>query len=248
MNRPCIVAVEDDRRYRHLLELIFTRRNYQVILTPDGRAGIKAVTEHTPDLVLLDLALPDNDGFVVLERLRAASDAPVVIVSARAQQAQIVRGLLLGAADYVIKPFSADELLARIEAILRRFGRAASVRQAAVEIGDLAIDFTQRQVWQWGRRVGLTPTEYQLLAYLARNAECVLETAEILRGVWGAGYEGEVTLLYTAVARLRRKLGDDPRRPRYIQVRRGVGYLLRRDDASAAPAGAAGPPRQALAS
>ena len=222
-----VLVIDDERRYRELLELNLRRRGYQLTLAGDGLTGLNLFERDSPDIVLLDLMLPDLDGFEVCRRIREYSHVPIIILSARLEEAQKVRGLRLGADDYVTKPFGPEELLARIEAALRRFGTLAATTTPPAYVGHgLLIDFAARRVTLDGREVPLGPTEYRLLHHLAINAGRVLIHEELLRRVWGAEYENEPALVHNAVRRLRDSLGDDPRAPRHVLTRRGVGYLL----------------------
>jgi DNA-binding response OmpR family regulator len=221
-----ILVIEDDPRYRDLLKWNFTRRGYRVLLADSGLAGLNELEGSEVNLVILDLRLPDMDGLEVCTRIRAYSEVPVLMLTARAEQAHKVHGLQLGADDYVTKPFAADELLARVEAILRRSTGAVRGVAARFATGELAIDFSQHRVMLRGRDVHATPQEYKLLYHLAQNAGRVLVQDELLRRVWGNGYEAEAELLHSTIRRVRRKIEDDPSAPRYLLTRRGIGYLL----------------------
>ncbi|MBI3967144.1 MAG: response regulator transcription factor [Chloroflexi bacterium] len=226
MRRPCIVYVDDERRYRELLGIILRRTKYRLVVASGGLEGLDAVEREAPDLVLLDVKLPDLDGFEVCRRIRADSDVPIVMLTARAEATYIVRGLQLGADDYVTKPFGADELLARVDAILRRRHPLGVLTPPPFQCGDLIVDFARRHVTARGRDVQLTPGDYRLLEVLALNAGRVMAQDELLRHVWGHGYEGAVDLLYSTLRRLRRKLYECERSSRYICTRRGIGYSL----------------------
>ncbi|MBI4494082.1 MAG: response regulator transcription factor [Chloroflexi bacterium] len=229
MSKPCVLVIDDERRFRDLLELNLTRRGYRVVLAPDGLAGLNLLEREAPDLVILDLMLPDLDGYEVCRRMREYSSVPIIVLTARAEEAHKVRGLRLGADDYVTKPFGAEELLARVEAVLRRSHQPLeAVSPTIFASGELVIDFAQRRVTVRGREASLSPGEYKLLHHLALNAGRVLVHEELLRRVWGPGYEGETELLHAAIWRLRHKLEDDPTRPRYVLARRGIGYWLAR--------------------
>ena len=222
-----VLCIDDERRYRELLELNLRRRGYQLTLAGDGLTGLNLFERDAPDVVLLDLMLPDLDGFEVCRRLREYSAVPIIILSARLEEGHKVRGLRLGADDYVTKPFGSEELLARVEAALRRSGRGpGAVTPPPFVSRELAIDFAERRVTLHGQEVFLSPTEYKLLHHLALNAGHVLIHEELLRRVWGAEYQNEPALVHNAIRRLRDSLGDDPRAPRHILTRRGVGYLL----------------------
>jgi two-component system KDP operon response regulator KdpE len=235
VNKPALLVIDDDRRYRDLLELNLTRHGYRTLLAADGLTGLNLLERDAPVLVILDLMLPDLDGYDVCRRIREFSDVPIIILTARAEEAQKVRGLHLGADDYLTKPFGADELLARVQAVLRRSRQDGDAGLSSVFVsGDLAVDFTARRVVVAGREVHLTPAEYKLLHHLALNAGRILVQEELLRRVWGPGYEGQPEVLHTTIRRLRRKIEPDPAAPRYVLTRRSIGYLL------AAPAQHAG--------
>jgi DNA-binding response OmpR family regulator len=234
--RPCILIVEDEPRYVRLLRANLESLGYDVASASSGQDIERELACTMPSLVVLDLMLPDIDGFEVCERIRAVSDVPLIVLTARAQQSDIVRGLKLGADDYVTKPFDMEELLARIEAVLRR--RASTgVRAEDQEfaVGDLVVNFAERRVKIAGREIPLTRTEYRLLAELARHAGRVLVADHLLSAVWGREYRGEYRSLHLYVSRLRRKLGDPSRHPRYIITRYGIGYALRRPGAEGEP-------------
>jgi two-component system KDP operon response regulator KdpE len=204
-------------------------REVDVLSAGTGKEALELVEHESPDLVLLDVGLPDIDGFKVLQEIRFFSDVPVVMLTARDDTIDKVRGLELGADDYVTKPFNHLELLARIKAVLRRLdmpppkSRAPSFRS-----GDLEMDFNAQEVRVKGERVDLTPTEYKLLYHLVRNAGHTLTHGTLLAKVWGREYRDEVDYLRVYVRRLRDKLGDDPEKPRYIRTERGLGYRFLR--------------------
>jgi two-component system KDP operon response regulator KdpE len=204
-------------------------REVDVISAGTGKEALDLVEHESPDLVLLDVGLPDMDGFKVLEELRFFSDVPIVMLTARDDTIDKVRGLELGADDYVTKPFNHLELLARIKAVLRRLdmpppkSRAPSFRSREMEM-----DFASQEVRVNGEPVELTPTEYKLLYHLVRNAGRTLTHGTLLAKVWGREYRDEVDYLRVYVRRLRDKLGDDPEKPRYIRTERGLGYRFLR--------------------
>ena len=225
-DKPSVLVVDDERRYRDLIELNLVRRGYRVLLAADGLAGLNLLECEDVDLVLLDLLLPDLDGYEVCRRIREDSAVPIIMVTAKADENSKVRGLSLGADDYVTKPFGADELLARVGAVLRRGPSRSDPPHAPFVDCELWIDFTQHQVSMRGHEVNLTPLEYKLLYHLAQNIGRVLVQEELLRRVWGMGYEGQPEILHTTVRRLRCKLEDDPSSPRYVITRRSIGYML----------------------
>ena len=204
----------------------YQRPGYAVSECHSGAEALGRISADPPDLVILDLAMPQPDGFAVLRTLRAqGNEVPIIVLTARGSEPDRVRGLELGADDYVTKPFSHKELVARIDAVLRRTRAAADPSQPHVlRARDLQIDFAQRQVTIGGREVALTPTEYNLLFHLATNAGRVMTHEQLLGKVWGDEYRDEVHYLKVYVGRLRTKLERDPAHPEHIVTTRGVGY------------------------
>ena len=204
-------------------------REVDVLSAGTGKEALELVEQESPDLVLLDVGLPDMDGFKVLQEIRFFSDVPVVMLTARDDTIDKVRGLELGADDYVTKPFNHLELLARIKAVPRRLDMPAPKSRApSFRSGDMEMDFDAQEVRVNGERVELTPTEYKLLYHLVRNAGHTLTHGTLLAKVWGREYRDEVDYLRVYVRRLRDKLGDDPEKPRYIRTERGLGYRFLR--------------------
>jgi two-component system KDP operon response regulator KdpE len=204
-------------------------REVDVVSAGTGQQAMDLVERESPDLVLLDVGLPDMDGFKVLQELRFFSDVPVVMLTARDDTIDKVRGLELGADDYVTKPFNHLELLARIKAVLRRLDMPPPKSRApSFQSGDLEIDFNAQEVRLKGEPVEMTPTEYKLLYHLVRNAGHTLTHGTLLAKVWGREYRDEVDYLRVYVRRLRDKLGDDPEKPRFIRTERGLGYRFLR--------------------
>jgi len=216
-----VLVVDDEAEIRRALRTGLSGHGFEVEAVAGGEEALAAAAARTPDVVLLDL-----DGFTVLTRLREKSRAAVIVLSVMADERDKVRALDLGADDYLVKPFGLDELLARIRAVIRRQAAVAS-GDAVVRVGDLAIDLGRRLVTVAGREVHLTPTEYELLRYLALHAGKLVTHTILLREVWGAYAVGEPQNTRYVVAQIRRKLGDDPARPRYIATEPGVGYRLR---------------------
>ena len=216
-----VLVVDDEAEIRRALRTGLSGHGFEVEAVAGGEEALAAAAARTPDVVL-----PDLDGFTVLTRLREKSRAAVIVLSVMADERDKVRALDLGADDYLVKPFGLDELLARIRAVIRRQAAVAS-GDAVVRVGDLAIDLGRRLVTVAGREVHLTPTEYELLRYLALHAGKLVTHTILLREVWGAYAVGEPQNTRYVVAQIRRKLGDDPARPRYIATEPGVGYRLR---------------------
>ena len=225
-----VLVIDDEMEIRRALRTGLTDHGFEVDVAATGEEGLATAAARRSDIVLLDLGLPDLDGFTVLTRLREHSRAAVIVLSVMADQRDKVRALDLGADDYLVKPFGLEELLARIRAVVRRQA-AVSSGAAVVRAGDLAIDLERRLVTIAGREVHLTPTEYELLRYLAIHAGKLVTHTILLREVWGPYAVGEAQNTRYVVAQIRRKLGDNPARPRYIATEPGVGYRLRVDEA-----------------
>jgi two-component system KDP operon response regulator KdpE len=222
-----ILVVDDEPDVVESVSLGFQLqwREVDILGAADGERALDAVEREHPDIVLLDIGLPDMDGFEVLRRIRDFSDVPVVMLSARDDALDKVKGLELGADDYVTKPFDHLELMARVKAVLRRLDMPAPASRApSFRSGDLEVDFARGEARLGGERLELTPTEYKLLYHLVRNAGHVLTHGTLLAKVWGREYIDEVDYVRVYVRRLRDKLGDDPDAPRYIRTERGLGY------------------------
>jgi DNA-binding response OmpR family regulator len=222
-----ILVVDDEPRYIRAIQVNLEASGYEVLTAQDGHTALECAAGEELDLIMLDVRMPGLDGFEVCRRIREFSAAPIIMLTALAEDADKVKGLDVGADDYVTKPFSAEELLARVRAALRRI--ELSERQEAVPIfqaGDLLVDFAQRCVFVRGREVNLSPTEYRLLCELVKQPNRVLVSEYLLEKVWGIGYEGEGHLLWQTVHRLRRKVEPQPKSPRYIQTRPGIGYVF----------------------
>jgi DNA-binding response OmpR family regulator len=227
MNRQTVLVVDDEPRYLRLLRANLESVGYRVVTASDGASGVQKAEIEDPRLIILDLMLPDLDGFEVCRRIREFSTVPIIMLTARREQSDKVGGLDAGADDYITKPFDATEVLARVRAHLRRssFGEPRHL-EAPFTLGDLHIDFAQRRVEIRGREVGLSPTEYRLLHHLAKNAGRVLVQEELLRRVWGPEYTDESEVLRVYVRRLRQKIEDNASSPRYVLTRPGVGYTM----------------------
>ncbi|MFO7531519.1 MAG: response regulator transcription factor [Candidatus Limnocylindrales bacterium] len=222
-----ILVVDDEPDVVEALRIGFALqwREIDVVGAGDGATALDLIEREHPDIVLLDIGLPDMDGFEVLRQVRAFSDVAIVMLTARDDAIDKVKGLELGADDYVTKPFNHLELMARIRAVLRRLDMPGpATRAPSFHSGDLEVDFARQEVRMRGERIELTPTEYKLLYHLVRNAGHVLQHGTLLAKVWGREYVDEVDYLRVYVRRLRDKLDDDPNEPRYIRTERGLGY------------------------
>lgn len=217
-----ILAVDDDPAILRTLQINLRARDYDVALARDGRTALQVVTESPPDLILLDLGLPDVDGVTVLRSLRSRSPVPVIVLSARQESDDIVEALDLGANDYVTKPFGIEELLARVRAALRD-GRG-STADRIVETDSLRLDLAGHVASLDGKPVHLTPTEWKLLDALTRRPGRLIRQVDLLREVWGPNYGRETNYLRVYLAQLRRKLEREPSRPRHLLTEPGVGY------------------------
>lgn len=222
-----ILVVEDEPQYRFLLKLNLEASGYTVTLVENGRTGLEQVIAHEPDLVLLDIMLPDVDGMVLCRHLRQFSTVPIVMITARAEQKDVIAGLNAGADDYVTKPFGVEELLARIRANLRRraIDQAPPVL-AIVGVGDLAIDRTRQRVFRGAEEILLTDIEFRLLDELVQRLGHVVRAGHLLDVVWGPGYEEATKVLHQSIYRLRHKIEQDPTHPHYLLNRAGQGYIL----------------------
>lgn len=220
--------MDDEPRLIRLVKLVLETSNYDVVEAGNGKAALELAAMEEPDIVLLDILLPGPlDGYEVCRRLREFSSVPVIMLTAKAQEQDKLRGFEVGTDDYLTKPFSSKELLARVKAILRRSQQNDGVHSpAAVKVGDLRIDFAQRRVYLDDAEVDLTPTEYKLLHELASNPGRVMLHSELLSRVWGTEYTDELEYLRAYIRYLRRKLEKDPAHPCYIVSKPGVGYMF----------------------
>ena len=220
-----ILAIDDEPRYLRVIAFNLEQEGFHVTPATSGEQGLTLFEGIDPDLVILDVMLPGLDGFEVCRRIRELSARPIIMLTAKGAEEDKIKGLRIGADDYVTKPFSAAELLARVDAVLRRT-QPAETRQPTLALGDLFIDHLGKRVTIRGEEVRLSPTEYRLLTCLAASAGVVLSRDELLEKVWGPPYRGEDEILRVALWRLRQKLEDDPASPRYILTRPGMGYLF----------------------
>jgi two-component system KDP operon response regulator KdpE len=220
-----LLIIEDDLDLVKALELYFSRVGYEVLTAKNGLEGLQKLYDERPDIVLLDIAMPRMDGWEVCRRIRELSDVPIVILTARVQEEERVKGLKLGADDYVIKPFSLKELEARLEAVMRR-ARISKPPKGGIVFAnqELVIDADRLTVMRNGKHLDLTPTELRLLLLLAENAGRVLTHRQILEKIWGAEYADDLDYVKLFIYRLRRKIEIDPEDPKYILSERGIGY------------------------
>jgi len=226
MRRPRILIVDDDLVIIKFLRANLKASDYETLTAMDGAEALEVIERELPDLVILDIMMPNMDGFEVCRQLREWSRLPVIMLSARGDVTDKVKCLNLGADDYITKPFGVGELIARVRSMLRRTEAAAISTQPSFTSGDLKINFAQRQVTIAGNEVKLTPTEYRLLEEFVVNAGKVLTHKYLLNKVWGPEYGEEKEYLRVFIARLRTKLEADPKNPRYIITVPGVGYQL----------------------
>ena len=222
-----VLIVDDEPRYLRLLEANLRTEGYEVVTAQDGQQAVDIFSSQPVDLVLLDIMMPRLDGFGATQRIREFSSVPIIILTAKGEEQDRVRGLDLGADDYLVKPFSATELLARVRAVLRRAQLPPESGQARFFIHDnLRIDFARAEVWRGETVVSLSATEYRLLLQFAHNLGKILTSEELLTSVWGPEYKTDKEILWVSIARLRQKLEGDPHNPRHIVTRSGLGYLM----------------------
>ena len=222
-----VLIVDDEPRYLRLLEANLRTEGYEVITAQDGQQAVDVFSSQPIDLVLLDIMMPRLDGFGATQRIREFSSVPIIILTAKGEEQDRVRGLDLGADDYLVKPFSATELLARVRAVLRRAQVPSESGQARFFTHDnLRIDFARAEVWRGEQDISLSATEYRLLLQFAHNLGKILTSEDLLTSVWGLEYKSDKEILWVSIARLRQKLEDDPHNPRHIVTRSGLGYLM----------------------
>jgi two-component system KDP operon response regulator KdpE len=227
VNQPArILLVDDDVSIQRAVAPLLRSRGYHVEVVGTGAEGVAAAADRAPDLIVLDLGLPDLEGVEVCRRMREHTKAPIVILSARSGEAEKVAALDLGADDYVTKPFGAEELLARIRVALRRVSESEAPALEQVTVGDLTIDFARHRVARGDDDVRLTPKEFDLLALLARNADRVLTHRAILKAIWGPNAVDQPEHLWVLMAQLRKKIEPDPGTPKYLLSEPWVGYRL----------------------
>lgn len=225
--KATILVVDDEPHVRKLVQANLESSGYKVLTAEDGQTAVEVVERELPDLVILDLMLPRMDGYAVCRRIREFSAVPIVMLTARSAQVDLVHGFEVGADDYLTKPFSVAELLMRVQAVLRRSKWPEEiVTRQDVRVGPISIDFARHDVLVNSEPIKLTPTEYRLLSYLASNPNRVISHRELLRAVWGPEYGEETEYLRVYVRYLRQKLEPDPANPVYIVTQPGAGYML----------------------
>ncbi|MEW6033873.1 MAG: response regulator transcription factor [Chloroflexota bacterium] len=225
--KTSVLLVDDDPQLVRLVRANLESVGYKVSVAADARSALAVVDKEMPDLIILDIMLPQVDGYELCQRIREFAATPIIMLTAKVEDSDKVRGLRLGADDYITKPFNVQELLARIEAVSRR---SHSSRETAgprtLTCGDVCIDFVQRRVTVRGQEVALTPTEYRLLSHLISNAGRVILHRELLTKVWGPEYQDELEYLRAYIRHLRQKIEVDPHQPEYIISRPGIGYIF----------------------
>jgi two-component system KDP operon response regulator KdpE len=225
-NEPLVLAVDDEPGVLRLIKLELATQGLRVITATDGEEGLRMAEQQRPDLIVLDIMMPDISGLEVMRRLRERSSVPIILLTAKDHDQDKVRGLDLGADDYLIKPFNPEELSARVRAVLRRGIRPGDGEENVITVGDVEIDLSRRLVKKGGDVVSLTRTEWMLLQQLAANAGKVMLNTELLSKVWGPEYRDDLQYLRVWVSRLRGKLENEPSKPRLIKTLQGIGYLL----------------------
>jgi len=224
--KSTVLVIDDDIRMLRMMKRMLELENFQVAIANNGDMALKTFEKESPDLIILDIMMPDMDGYTVCHRIREFSQVPIIMVTAKGDDKEKVQGLNIGADDYVTKPFSASELAARVRALLRRVGTKYQPQETVFHYKDLTVDFASRRVMIKDTELKLTSTEYKLLSYISLNAGRVITPDQLLDKVWGEEYMGAPHLLQVNIARLRKKLGDDAKQPTYINTRPGIGYFM----------------------
>lgn len=243
-SRPTVLVVDDDQALVKVMSFNLEQDGYQVLTASDGETALGLVKQEKPALVLLDVLLPGISGLEVCGRIRESSTVPILMVTVKDSEEDVVRGLDSGADDYLAKPFDTGILLARVRTVLRRAHVLRKAGRPAFTLGALNIDFEGQEVTVAGNRAELTKTEFRLISMLSRNAGRILTSDHLLTDVWGPEYSGDSHVLSVAIARLRKKLGDNPRNPKYIVNRPGVGYMIKKPQMEERPGGDGGVPQE----
>ena len=233
MPKFSVLIIEDEKNIQTFMGKILKRHDYRVICADSGRQGLELIRSQCPDIILLDLGLPDIDGDHVIEEVRTWTSTPIIVISARTAEKEKVASLDLGADDYITKPFGTSELLARIRASLRHSNRLRTDNTFYIRPyrhGDMILDFSKRILTICGAEIHLTPIEYKIVAYLAQNSGKVITYASILSNVWGPYADNDNKILRVNMANIRRKIETDPAQPQYIFIEVGVGYRMAEDE------------------
>jgi DNA-binding response OmpR family regulator len=231
MHKPRILIVDDEPAIRKFVRANLEARDYETLLATDGSEACEIIERELPDLIILDIMMPKTDGFEVCRQVREWSQVPIIFLSARGGEMDKVKCLEMGADDYITKPFGVDELLARVKAVMRRVQASNDTDNVPVfNTNELTVDFAKHLVTLAGASVNLTATEYRMLSYLAMNAGRVITAGQMLEHVWGDEYSGSDHLLQVNIGRLRQKLQDNAREPKYIQTKAGIGYMMTRSN------------------
>ncbi len=222
-----ILLVDDDPQLIRLVRANLEPVGYRVLVAMDACSALELVNMEMPDMIVLDIMLPEIDGYELCQRIREFSATPIIMLTAKVEDTDKVTGLKLGADDYITKPFNVQELLARVEAVLRRTRSSEQINgPRTFTCGDISVDFVQRRVTVRGQEVALTLTEYKLLSQLVSNAGRVMLHRELLTRVWGPGYQDELEYLRAYIRHLRQKIEEDPHQPKYILSKPGIGYIF----------------------
>ncbi|MDA8188806.1 MAG: response regulator transcription factor [Dehalococcoidales bacterium] len=227
MKPASVLVVDDEPRLVRFVKANLESVGYKVLSASDGQTALSIAEREQPDIIILDIVMPDLDGYEVCRRIREFSDVPIIMLTAKGEEADKVKGFNAGADDYVTKPFGAEELIARVKAVLRRSQYSGTAKPQPVFVhGDFAMDFLQHSVTVRGQKINLSATEYKLLHYLVTNAGRVILHEDLLSKVWGPEYREEVDYLRVYIHHLRQKIEDDQSKPKYILSKPGIGYLF----------------------
>lgn len=221
---PTLLMIDDDKSLTQLLSEYLVDQGFSVHNAENGRLGMRTLFEYQPDVILLDITMPVKDGWETLQRIREVSDKPVIILTARGDESDILKGFSLGADDYVTKPFSFAQLTARIRAVLARSSQDSTPDEDKLSAGELKVDLGLKRVWRDGELLSLTPTEFKLLVALMRRQDEVVSPEDLVKEVWGAQYANEIGHVRRYIWHLRQKVEKDPEKPRFIHNERGYGY------------------------
>ncbi len=222
-----ILVVDDEPLYIRLLKVNLEAEGYEVVAARNGEEALDLISNEMPDLIILDVMMPRLNGITTCERIRQFSDVPIIFLTAKGDEEDRVQGLNVGADDYVVKPFSATELVARVRAVFRRVKRVTeNIQSRFFTHGNLRIDFARAEVWKGERPIFLSATEYKLLIHFAHHVGQVLSAEQLLEAVWGHHYREDKEILWVSIARLRQKLETDPHNPQHIVTRTGLGYQM----------------------